>query len=201
MTAPQKDPPKTVTAKGPLKKSSTTMINIDISYDVIADDVDSKLAGGETEYKAIGPFANNGASQGPLPWLVPNKAGQNMVTKIAQKGDIKFAVRIQTKYKSAGHDKSTSQYGRGTTETDKANGDTSLGFHESCHRDDYKEYFKLTTPPAFMGRIGQTEQQFSEAETQFIAAVKKYIDGGKAYSKAKTDEVGYKLSQYEMDNP
>ena len=60
---------------------------------------------------------------------------------------IKITVTIQTTYASDAKATDISGYGRGTTSSDIAAGDITLGFHESCHREDFTERLKQVPVP------------------------------------------------------
>jgi len=57
-------------------------------------------------------------------------------------------VTIQTTYTSIDAKEGESDYGRGTTPEDIAAGNTTLGFHESCHRSAYLEFIKTNPSPS-----------------------------------------------------
>ena len=80
----------------------------------------------------------------------------------------------------------------GTTVQDESAGNTSLGFHESCHREDFLTYLKTKPLPTFGGRAGITEQQYHLEAQKFGRAFQKYFGDMEAYSHAQSDEVGYK---------
>jgi hypothetical protein len=114
------------------------------------------------------------------------------VTKI--EGDPEITLTILTRYGSSVDPSDTSTYGRGTTCEDKNNGDTSLGFHESCHRQDATDFLKdqQNHPlPQFKGKVGMTEAEYRKAQKDFEDAVTKvYQKESDDYSVQKTDEVG-----------
>jgi hypothetical protein len=97
------------------------------------------------------------------------------------KGRVQITIKIQTMYASKAQSWNPSAYGRGTTAADKAAGNTTLGFHESCHRQDYIEYLEEHPLPTYSQDRG--EQDFTDA-------VQSYIDDMETYSLNKTDETG-----------
>jgi uncharacterized protein (TIGR03067 family) len=105
-------------------------------------------------------------------------------------------VTIQTSYLPGTSATQTSGYGRGTTTADLAAGKTSLGFHESCHRQDYQDFLKNNPFPTFAGKVGDTVAQYQKAQRDYKAAVEAYDKKMNAYSLAQTDEVGYKQSAF-----
>jgi hypothetical protein len=98
---------------------------------------------------------------------------------ISSSGKVKFTV--QTKYGPEVKATDNSAYGRGTTDDDKKNGNTSVGFHESCHRENYLEYIKAHPVP-------DTDDE-----------LKTYLENMHEDTESKTDEVGDKKS--EQDKP
>lgn len=92
---------------------------------------------------------------------------------------------------------SFSCYGRGTTPEDVRAGNVTLGFHESCHRNDFVAYLKahpLPDPPKLT--IGMTGSQFEEAVAAFQKAFSAYFKDMDEDSFKRTDEVGYPKSRW-----
>src|SRR5262249_24470622 len=101
-----------------------------------------------------------------------------------------ITVSIRTRYNSSSSPTGKSAYGRGTTDQDKKDRNTSLGFHESCHRQDYLDFLKKTPLPKFTGRVGMTIAQWEKAVDDYNKAVLSYQDKGDAFTEQNTDEVG-----------
>jgi hypothetical protein len=101
---------------------------------------------------------------------------------VGSNGRLQITVKIQTTYASGANAGQESGYGRGTTDADKAARDTTLGFHESCHRLDYIDYLKQHPVPTPNSADGGTQD--------FDDAIKSYFDDMAAYSVNKTDETG-----------
>src|SRR5262249_28659708 len=78
-----------------------------------------------------------------------------------------ITVKIMTRYKSKDSPTGMSAYGRGTTPQDKQDGNTSLGFHESCHRQDYLNFLGSNKVPMFGGKVGQTIAQWEKAVSDY----------------------------------
>lgn len=114
---------------------------------------------------------------------------KNKVTKLTGPAPV-ITVTIQTRYKTASSATGKSAYGRGTTDQDKKDGNTSLGFHEACHRQDYLDFLKNHTLPKFGGKVGQTIEQYEKAVDDYNKAVFDYQDKGDAFTEKNTDEVG-----------
>jgi hypothetical protein len=102
---------------------------------------------------------------------------------------VAFAVVIQTKY-GTGKPNDVSAYGRGTTDSDKQAGNVTLGFHESCHRNDLLTYFRNTPTPQFAGTNGMGSADFETAMEKYNAAWNDYFEKSMQNSRDATDEVG-----------
>lgn len=113
---------------------------------------------------------------------------KGIVTKI--NGNSAITGTISTKYAKGSAPNDLSAYGRGTTKADKAAGNITLGFHESCHRQDFQTYLTTNSVPTFGGKVGMTGTAFDEAGVKYLAAVDAYLDAALAKSEADTDEVG-----------
>jgi hypothetical protein len=194
-TAKQKAPPKTVPSKTIIKQVKTAQIDIKLYVEVLRDTTKSGLKGGETTYKPVGSLPGGKLYRTPT-YSWQQKGGPKTISKVNGPAEIKATVQIQTAYGANAKPSQTSEYGRGTTTTDEKTGNTTLGFHESCHRKDYIDYLKTKPLPTFGGKVGITEQQFKQAEKSFAQSVAKYFKDMDDYSERLTDEVGYKKSIY-----
>jgi hypothetical protein len=97
---------------------------------------------------------------------------------------------IQTRYKSKTSPTGKSAYGRGTTDKDKEDRNTSLGFHEECHRQDHLNFLKKSKFPTFGGKAGQTVEQWLAEVDKYNKAVFAIQDGSDAETEKLTDETG-----------
>jgi hypothetical protein len=148
----QKDPPPT-----PVGKQKAGGVTVTILAD--GTTTDSKIVG-RTRIK-------------PSAWAPGYESSGSKITKIT--GAATLTWTIQTIYGPNGKATLRSGYGRGTTPDDKASGNTSLGFHESCHREDFLNYLKAhPSPTTFRGKVGMTVSDFKKAQSEFIAAVDTY---------------------------
>jgi hypothetical protein len=104
---------------------------------------------------------------------------------------------IQVQYGDDAKPKAPAAWGRGTTADDVKNKDTTVGFHESCHVADYKDYLK-TTPIPITDDIfkAKTVGQWKTAASAIDAAIEKHFGACEAASRTKTDEVGTTMSDY-----
>jgi hypothetical protein len=136
----------------------------------------------------------------------------------------KGALKIGTKYPSnARPTDSPSAYGRGTGDDVKA-GNVTLGFHESCHRNDYLAHTSKSVEvmirgktsayslpeanppividwtfkpfPRFGGKIGQHVADYERAEAQFTRDCNAWVADQHAFTERCTDQVYYTQQQY-----
>ncbi|AYB34001.1 DUF4157 domain-containing protein [Chryseolinea soli] len=105
-------------------------------------------------------------------------------------GDATVLITIRTQYRPGADTKVTSAYGRGTTEADKAAGNTSLRFHEGSHGLDYMGYVQNNPLPAFEGKVGMTVAEYNDAIRKFDKALHDYKDAIEAADTAAVECVG-----------
>lgn len=99
-----------------------------------------------------------------------------------------YRVEIVTMY-GTGTPNSDAAYGRGTTAPDVAAGNVTLGFHESCHRDDMVAYLKGHPLPAFKGKAGVTTDEGDALIQDYNDAIDAYFQAARDHSRTVTDEV------------
>jgi hypothetical protein len=123
------------------------------------------------------------------------------ITNFCGKFTFKGTIQIQTFYCSGVKPTDLSCYGRGTTTRDVENRDITLGFHESCHRDDFTVYLKSNTlpdPPEM--HIGMSVDVYEKATREFKRSLEQFFADMKADTKSQTDEVGFTLSHSDATN-
>jgi hypothetical protein len=182
-TAPQKPPPL-------ITQDETKTIN-GISVTIKTDQMNaSGVTEGEGDTAmAVDPGSTPGFDHdGPADESKIDKK-KNKVTKIVDPMPV-ITATIQTRYKSSSSPAGKSAYGRGTTEQDKKDGNTSLGFHESCHRQDHMDFVKNNALPKFGGKVGQTIEAYESEVDKYNDAVTKYQDKSAEESEKTTDQVG-----------
>ncbi|HZX47841.1 MAG TPA: hypothetical protein VFF47_01330 [Nitrospirota bacterium] len=163
---------------------------MDISVTILTDGANPEITGAKTSYDA------SGVTSGTPGWSGHRrKDGAVVVDTLTGPYELKGTITIQTVYGPGAKSTDTSLYGRGTTPKDLADGNTTLGFHESCHREDYLGYLKTKPLPVFTGKARMTESDYASAQTAFKNAVDKYLKDMETASHSKTDEVGYKKSE------
>lgn len=200
----QKPPPKTIPSKVVIKKIKNPQMDIEVYAEVLSDKTDNTITGGKTSIEGVGMISDGKGktffSTTPgYSWEI--KGGRKIITKLNGRVEIKGTFKIQTAYSPKAKPTDTSAYGRGTTPGDERVGNTSLGFHETCHRDDYLRYLKNNSLPTFGGRVGMTEQQYNQAVQSFNKAMTKWSTNMDKDSEGSTDEVGYKKSTYDTKGP
>lgn len=173
-----------------VSKDVTKTIN-GISVKILADQSGvSGVSGGQTSIQM---------SAGDQPDVETDSKGK--VSKILGKMPV-ITAEIGTAYGPGADPNGTSAYGRGTTDADKKKGDTSLGFHESCHRQDHQDYIQNHTLPKFDGKVGMTEQEWKDAYDKYEKAVGTYQGASDSNSFTLTDEVGNPTkSAYKKTHP
>ena len=197
---PQKPPPRTTPRKISIKRIKTPQIDIDVHAEVLADTKSAKVKGGETTFEPAGKLSGGSLYATPgYSWI--QKGALKTVSKLNGPVEIRGTIRIQTAYSPKANPADRSAYGRGTTPEDEKSGNTSLGFHEYCHQNDYIKYLQTKRFPAFGGKVGMTEQQYIQAQKSFVQSMDNYFKEMEKYSQRLTDEVGYKKSTFQARGP
>lgn len=186
---PRPPNPPPVTSPGSiatLKQVANDTVDVLVDAKIIADG-SGGASGGKTTFK--------GGSAWSAPGYSTDKAGK--ILKFTGKFTWKGTIVIQTVYASGAKPTDVSCYGRGTTAADVRAGNITLGFHESCHRDDYTSYLqnnKLPDPPTLT--VGMSEADYKRATKDFGDALKDYLKMMEDESNQKTDEVGHQRSTW-----
>ena len=107
------------------------------------------------------------------------------------------AYKIQSLYSPGVLPTALSCYGRGTTQADINDGNTTLGFHEHCHQLDYLEYLDITSLPELPDLfLGMHVGDYQDEQRRFAIQFKTFNQGMEEYSETRTDEVGYRQSHW-----
>lgn len=186
-------PPTTVPSKDVVLKKTNDEQDIAVSVEVVADTTNSGLRTGSAKTS----FDSSGVGYS----LPGYDSANNKVTKFRGKFKVQGTVKIQTAYGPNAKATDISGYGRGTTTEDEKSGNVTLGFHESCHRADFLEYLKNNSLPEFAGEVGMAVGEFTAAGRKFQKEWTDFWANGETFSQNRTDEVGYKLSEYERLGP
>jgi len=184
-----KAPQTKVISKTSIKglKKSTDQIEVDISYQVLADKKDSQKFAITDFTIPEGKFSTHDPAKG-------------VIGKFTWKG----TVTIQTIYSDPVKNREgVSCYGRGTTKADLDKGDITIGFHESCHRKDFVQF--LTDPKHTRPKIPNltktmTKSEYNKATEKFKVQFKNYFAAMRKFSETRTDEVGKKKSKVKTDD-
>jgi hypothetical protein len=188
-----KPPPPTRPRKSTVLKRATKHEDIELYVEVVEDTSNSSLDSSQAE-----TTSNWADVQTTTPaYDYVDKGKQQIVSAINGKVEIKGTITVQTAYGSDAKPTDTSQYGRGTTSADEKSGQTTLGFHENNHQQDYLNYLANHPLPEFTGKIGMTVDQYQAAADRFQQAMTKYQQAMEADSEQRTDQVGYTKSTFD----
>jgi len=183
----------TATSRSLLLSKKTDLQEIEVYVEILEDTTNPDLATGT---------AKTSFSPETVQLVMPEyEFVGHKITKFDGKFELKGKITIQTAYGPGAKATDLSGYGRGTTPEDEKNGDVTLGFHESCHREDFLEYLRTHPFPEFSPRVGMLVVQYQAADRKFQSEFRKYPQDINDYSAKRTDEVGYKESQYDKYGP
>jgi hypothetical protein len=186
-SSPKTPPATNARSLGTLKSVQNDLMDVEVDAEIVADGTQGS-SGAETTFR--------GGQVTSSPGYDADAHGK--ITRFSGKFTWKGTVVIQTAYGPGAAPDQVSCYGRGTTAEDLRDGNVTLGFHESCHRDDYAGYLKansLPDPPAMS--IGMKAKDYDAATADFGKALKAYFKAMKDDSIATTDEVGHKRSTWQ----
>lgn len=191
----RKPPPKTRPRVIVVRQRKDPAFDVLIKVKVVADGKNAGLTAGtaKTRYDATGV-----KSETPGTRIRAGNDGDT-VFKIVGTVTVKGTVVVQTRYGPGAKATDDSKYGRGTTAQDKLDGNVTLGFHESCHQQDFITYLQTKPLPAFGGRVGQSPEEYTAAAEDFLAAMDEYFEAIETESEKSTDEVGYPKTQCVRD--
>ena len=202
----QKPPPSTLPRKVQLPKQSNAGQVVELYLQVTPDGVSSTaMDGAETSYQPVGLIAGNVKGGNPVTTTTPGyefstegkgPGARKTVTKLLGQAQIRVVVTIQTTYGQKAKASDRSAYGRGPTPEDEEKGDTSLGFHEACHRDNFTRFLENENFPVFAGRPGMTVEQYHKEEQMFTDAVQAFFTRMGKQSTESTDNVGYTQAEF-----
>jgi len=107
-------------------------------------------------------------------------------------GTFTASFSIQTSYLRGVTPSHQEGAGRGTTDEDVKNGNTSVGFHEGHHGDDLLTFMEENPPPTFNPDNLKFDRSFTydKAKQQFMKELKAYATQANEYTKQQTDCVG-----------
>jgi hypothetical protein len=163
-----------------LKRLVTPHVEIAVDAKVIRDARGGVNAGALTSFSKVPARSTTYAID-----------GDGKITRFNGKLTWKGTITIQTRYASGATPRALSCYWRGTTEADLRHRDITLGFHESCHREDYLAYLRshpLPDPPEIA--IGMLVSDYERNLTDFFSRIDAYWADMERDSVTCTDEVG-----------
>jgi hypothetical protein len=192
-------PPQTKAQSFQLIKLRTPHLEIDIKVEVLPDgrtNEEGRTGKAVTVARRIGSIGPQGAFDDTPTLLTTKRGKEEIVVGVQQRARVKGVIQIQTLYGPNSKPEGNSAYGRGTTAQDRFAGNTTLGFHESCHRQDFLDYLRSTPFPQHPGKLGLTRAAYIAAHRRFEAAVADYFKRMNEASHLVTDETGYKKSTF-----
>ena len=193
-TPKKNPPPRTKPYTKILAQMSNAVADIKVQVRVLADKRDDPGVGTGRAQTRVTPTGGVKSHDG----IELSAKSDGSIHKIKKKVVIRGSYVIVTAYGKNTSPGITSQYGRGTTATDKANGDITLGFHESCHQKEYLDYLLNTPFPELKGTIKMSASDLVDAVDDFENEFRKYHDDLMALGDL-VDEVGYKKSTCQAD--
>ena len=179
-------PPRTRKQTFDVKREQTQRTDILVKGKVLADGRDPNL--GMSAQTRLDP------KKLKLEFPKPFVEG-GMVTREVGKFSLKGTVTIQVVYDTNGSPKEPAGWGRGTMKKDIKNGDTTAGFHESCHLADYVNWLKTESLPVFKPKLPMSEKDYRKACEKFDKDLEDYFARAESSSEKNTDEVGKKKSE------
>lgn len=201
VTEPERNaPPTTTPEQFDLKAhKSPNRVEIKSKGKIVADGKKPNPAGDAGARTLLDPSAVKATPpQYALPEGAPDPPlDSQKITGVVGKIVVTGDATIQVQYGDEAKPKNGAAWGRGTTATDVAAKDTTVGFHESCHVADYKSYLSGTAIPIPETIFSaKTVGEWNTAAAAIDAAIEKHFQDCEDASRAKTDEVGTKMSDY-----
>jgi Domain of unknown function (DUF4157) len=123
------------------------------------------------------------------PRVTPTYTGRGRSRRVTSV-TLSYTLYIKTFYGTRASSSDTSAYGRGTTAADIAAGNTTLGFHEGSHGQDYQDYIAQNPLPQFTLEVPATIRQYNAAMRTFNSDVSTYYADMSSHSETHTDMVG-----------
>ena len=111
-----------------------------------------------------------------------------------------YHLTIQTTYGPGASAAGLSGYGRGTTDADRAIGQTSLGFHEGSHGRDFIAFLENNPYPQFDGRVGDRIAAFRRKLNRFTRDETAYVRRMNRLSELRTDCPGTSIDRHNAAN-
>lgn len=197
---PRNPPPKTVPGKTVLRKLLPAF-DLDVTLEIVADDDAGTISGAKTFLDGSGvELTGIGYEIVPAPGQTQPKPTDKVAAltgKVKIAGTATIKIVYGTVLGQRVRPEEEASWGRGTTPEDKAAKDITIGFHESCHRDDYVAYLSANLPiQSHSFRVGMTVAQYEAEVARIGKAIDDWFKAAETVSRTKTDEVGTKMSDY-----
>lgn len=197
-------PPATKTETFDLPAHKDKRIEIKVTCSVVADGKKPNPAGDAGALTRLDGSAVRGAAP---QYLLPPGAPEDppdtqKITGVSGKIVVTGTVTIQVQYGDEAKPTDGAAWGRGTTTEDAQNRDTTVGFHESCHLAEYKKYLKdkpIPIPDTIF--TAKTVGEWNTAAQALDPVIDGYFKACAEASRATTDEVGTKMSDYLASHP
>jgi hypothetical protein len=187
-------PPKTKAGKVAVTIKQPLGVVCDISVEILDDTIGKDAgSGGVTDCRWKDKVPKFDA---PAP-VYDTSSRLAIVSSITKGAKATGVLVIQTTYRKRGLEAEYSGYGRGTTADDIKAGNVTLGFHESCHRNDFINYLNTQKLPDFDGAPGMVGQDFNDDWRAFMDAFQALPKTMKAWSVELTDNVGKTKATWE----
>ena len=202
---PRNAPPKTVPGTQSLKKSQASF-DLDVTLETVADNNAGTISGAKTILDGS-KVAMTGITYEIVPAEGQTEPKQtDKVSALKGRAKITGKVTIQVVYGTVGgvrvKPEEEAAWGRGTKSGDASAKDITVGFHESCHRDDYIAYLKANLPIQSTGfKVGMTVADFDAEVTRIGTAIDNWFKDAETASRAKTDETGTTMTDYIKNHP
>jgi len=127
------------------------------------------------------------------PRITPSYTGSGRRRRVSSV-TLTYTLYIKTFYGTRAAASDPSAYGRGTTAADIAAGNTTLGFHEGSHGQDYQDYIAQNPLPQFTLAVPATIRQYNAAMRVFNGEMRTYNSDMASHSETHTDMVGIPMT-------
>lgn len=187
---PKKNPPPKTKPKTIFRKAAKNIHNVEVDLTIkILNDLTGQTDVPSGRAKA-GPVFDSMTAGFEWAEIAVDKATKKVIA-VAGVNKLQGLIELQIRYASGVKPDQKTAYGRGTTASDIAKGDITIGFHEHCHIDDWLGYLKSKDLPLeFEGKVGMTTTEYQQKQQDLEDKFQQFIHAGDALTLSQTDEVG-----------